>query len=205
MSEKEFTFDNKTTNAHSANSGINKFLISQDLDSKGERIEAATLIRKFADHSPLILSKWGQPDIPDKLSHYFDSSLLEDEKGKVEMLQAWEGKLPKPSSDLEWAPWLEATTRRILACNARLAKERRRLRGAQVKTHSKKIQLAESSSNGTQLTNKCGTSCPNRKESWQRSSKLQLNVTVTFQWPNGLGMGTLVPKLSLNSTESERK
>jgi len=39
------------------------------------------------------------------------------------MLQAWEGKLPKPSSDLEWALWLEATTRRVLACIVRLTKE----------------------------------------------------------------------------------
>jgi hypothetical protein len=121
------------------------------------------------------------------------------------MLQAWEGELPKPSSDSKWAPWLEATTRKVLPCNAKLAKERRCLRGAHVRAHTKKIQLAESSSNGTQLTNKCGTSCSNRKESWQRSSKLQLSVIITSQWPNGLGMGTLVPKLSLTSIESERK
>jgi hypothetical protein len=59
------------------------------------------------------------------------------------MLQAWEGELPKPLNDSEWAPWLEAATRRVLACNTRLAKERRRLRGAQVRVHVKKIQLAE--------------------------------------------------------------
>jgi hypothetical protein len=34
---------------------------------------------------------------------------------------------------------LEVATRRILACNTRLAKERRRLRGAKVKMHVKKI------------------------------------------------------------------
>jgi hypothetical protein len=78
-----------------------------------------------------------------KLSHYFDSSLLKDEKGRVEMLQAWEGELPKPSSDSEWAPWLEATTRKVLAYNTRLVKERRRLREMQVRVHSKKIQLAK--------------------------------------------------------------
>ncbi len=59
------------------------------------------------------------------------------------MLQAWERELPKPSSDSEWAPWLEAATRRVFACNARLAKERHRLRGAQVRKHAKKIQLVE--------------------------------------------------------------
>jgi hypothetical protein len=106
---------------------------------KGERIEAATLIQKFSNHFPLVLSIWGQPTTPDKSFHYFDSSLLKDEKGRVKMLQAWEGELPKPSSDLEWAPWLEAATKRVLACNALLAKERRRLKGVQVRAHAKKI------------------------------------------------------------------
>jgi hypothetical protein len=130
MSAKEFTFNNGRSGAHSTVSCINKFFVSQNLDSTSGRIEAATLIRKFSDHSPLVLSIWGQPDIPDKLSHYFDSSLLKDEKGRVEMLQAWEGELPKPLNDLEWAPWLEAATKKILACNIKLAKERCRLRGA---------------------------------------------------------------------------
>jgi hypothetical protein len=59
------------------------------------------------------------------------------------MLQAWEGELLKPLNDSEWAPWLEAATRRVLACNTRLTKERCRLRGVQVRVHAKKIQLAE--------------------------------------------------------------
>jgi hypothetical protein len=130
MSIKEFTFDNGRSGASSAVLHINKFLVSQDLDLRGERIEATTSIQKFLDHSPLVLSIWGQHAIPNKSFHYFDSSLLEDEKGRIEILQAWEGELPKPSNDLEWAPWLEATTKRVLACNTRLAKERCRLRGA---------------------------------------------------------------------------
>jgi hypothetical protein len=130
MSAKEFTFDNERSSAGSTVSRIDKFLVSQDLDLRGRRIEAATSIRKFSNHFPLVVSIWGQPAILDKSSHYFDSSLLEDEKGRTEMLQAWEGELPKPSSDSEWAPWLEAATRRILACNARLAKERRHLKRA---------------------------------------------------------------------------
>ncbi len=122
---------------------INKFLVSQDLNSRGEKIEAATSIRKFSDHSPLVLSIWGHPTIPNKPSHYFDFPLLKDEKKRVEMLQAWEGELPKPSNNSKWAPWLEAVIRRILACNERLAKEKHRLKGAQVRTHVKKIQLVE--------------------------------------------------------------
>ncbi len=88
MSAKEFTFDNRRFNAGSGVSRINKFLVSQDLDSRGRRIEAATSIQKFSDHSTLVVSIWGQPAILDKLFHYFDSSLLEDEKGRAEMLQA---------------------------------------------------------------------------------------------------------------------
>jgi hypothetical protein len=119
MFAKEFTFDNERSGAHSMVSHIDKFLISQDLDSRGRKIEAAASIQKFLDHSPLVLSIWGQPNIINKLSHYFDSSLLKAEKRRVEMLQAWEGELPKPSSDSEWAPWLEAATIRVLACNAK--------------------------------------------------------------------------------------
>jgi hypothetical protein len=118
MFVKEFTFDNGRFGARLAVLCIDKFLVSQDLDLRGGRIEVATSIQKFSDHFPLVLSIWAQPAILDKSSHYFDSSLLEDEKGRAKMLQVWEGELPKPSSDSEWAPWLEAVTRGILACNA---------------------------------------------------------------------------------------
>ncbi len=104
MFAKEFTFNNRRSDAHSTVSRIDKFLISQDLDSISRRIEMTTLIQKFSNHSPLVLFIWGQPNIPNKPSHYFDFSLLKDEKGRAEMLQAWEGELPKPSSDSKWAP-----------------------------------------------------------------------------------------------------
>jgi len=80
MSTKEFTFDNGRSNMRSAVSRINKFLISQDLDTRGRRIEAAISIQKFSNHFPLVLPIWGQLAIPDKPFHYFDSSLLKDGK-----------------------------------------------------------------------------------------------------------------------------
>jgi exonuclease III len=55
MSEKEFTFDNGRSKLRSAILRIDKFLVSQDLDTRGGIIEAATSIRKFSDHSPLVL------------------------------------------------------------------------------------------------------------------------------------------------------
>ncbi len=59
MSAKEFTFDNRRSGTHSTISRIDKFLVSQDLDSRGGRIEATVSIRKFSDHFLLVLSIWG--------------------------------------------------------------------------------------------------------------------------------------------------
>jgi exonuclease III len=59
MSTKEFTFDNGKSGVRSAVLRINKFFVSQDLDSRSGKIEVATSIRKFLDHSPLVLSIWG--------------------------------------------------------------------------------------------------------------------------------------------------
>jgi hypothetical protein len=41
MSKKEFTFDNGRKDQRSAVSRIDKFLVSQELDARGGRIEAA--------------------------------------------------------------------------------------------------------------------------------------------------------------------
>jgi exonuclease III len=88
MSEKTFTIDNGRSGAGSAISRIDKFMISQDLDSRGGRIQSAVTIRKFLDHAPLIISIWGQAAGTDKLASYFDASLLEDERNKAALLQA---------------------------------------------------------------------------------------------------------------------
>jgi hypothetical protein len=62
---------------------------------------------------------------------------------KVTMLKAWEGKTPKRTREVGWAPWIEAAIQRVMTCNASLIKERNRLKGMQVRVHSRKIQLAE--------------------------------------------------------------
>jgi hypothetical protein len=59
------------------------------------------------------------------------------------MLQTWDEELPKPTKDSKWAPWLKVVAKRVMLCNTQLAKERKRLRGAQVRAHAKKIQLIE--------------------------------------------------------------
>jgi exonuclease III len=60
MSKKEYTFDNGRKGQGSAVSRIDKFLVSQELDSRGGRIEAAPSIRKISDHSPLVITVWGR-------------------------------------------------------------------------------------------------------------------------------------------------
>lgn len=123
MSKKEYTFDNGRAGACSEVLHINKFLVSQELDMRGGRIEAAKSVRNLSNHSPLMITISGQLVDPLKQKKYFDSSLLSDEKCKVIMLHVWEGETPKPTRDIEWAPWLEGATQRVMAYNALLVKE----------------------------------------------------------------------------------
>jgi exonuclease III len=64
MSKKEFTYDNGRSGARLAVSRIDKFLVSQDIDETGGRIEAAASVRKLSDHSPLLIMMWGHPPPP---------------------------------------------------------------------------------------------------------------------------------------------
>jgi exonuclease III len=78
MTAKEFTFDNGRSGPSSTVLHIDKFSISQNLDTQGRRIEAAISIRKLLDHSPLVLTIWGWPIAPDRTNCYFDPSVLGD-------------------------------------------------------------------------------------------------------------------------------
>jgi hypothetical protein len=99
MSKKELSFDNGRAGRTSAISRIDKFMISQTIDERGGRIEAAASMRKFTDHSPLIIKIWGCHDAPKNTSSFFDVSLLSDKKRKKEMLEAWAGDAPLPTND----------------------------------------------------------------------------------------------------------
>jgi hypothetical protein len=109
MSKKEYTFENDRSRACSAISCIDKFIVFQDLDIRGGRIEVAMSIRKLSNHSPLILTIWGQLIESSKHNKCFDSSLLGIETCKAAMLKAWEGETPKPTREARWAPWIKAT------------------------------------------------------------------------------------------------
>jgi hypothetical protein len=75
MTKKSFTFDNGRKGQGSAVSRIDKFLVSQELDTRGGRIEVAPSIRKISDHSPLVLTIWGRHSGPYTLASYFDRNL----------------------------------------------------------------------------------------------------------------------------------
>jgi exonuclease III len=91
MSKKEYTFDNGRKGQGSAVSRIDKFLVSQELDSRGGRIEAAPSIKKISDHSPLMITVWGRTPAPSKTTTFFDITLLKDDVNRGALLEAWEG------------------------------------------------------------------------------------------------------------------
>jgi hypothetical protein len=139
MSKKEYTFDNGWSDPGATISCIDKFLVSHELHTLGGRIELAPLLKRLLNHSPLVLTLWGQPNNQEQAKKYFDTSLLRDDGSKKKVLQAWEGSEPKPTTTSDWADWLEAATERVMWCNMRLAKEKKRARGALVRVHNKRI------------------------------------------------------------------
>ncbi len=143
MSKKEYTFDNGRKGQGSAVSRIDKFLVSQELDARGGRIEAAPSMRKISDHSPLVITIWGRPSSTATALKYFDTTLLKEDRSRAAILDAWRGTQPPPSLDADWPSWLEAATRRVFACNGRLAREKRRAKGASIRELQHKIRLAE--------------------------------------------------------------
>jgi exonuclease III len=96
LSKKEFTFGNGRVGASSAVSRIDKFMISQTVEERGGRIEATTSVRKFTDHSPLVIMVWGKHDVTINPLRFFDTSLLNDERGRQEMWDAWVGNHHSP-------------------------------------------------------------------------------------------------------------
>lgn len=122
-------------------SKIDKFMISQSLEERGGQIKASASVRKLSDHSPLIITIWGQHSAPNNPPCYFDIALLSDGKSRKEMLEAWVA-IPPPN-DLDWPTWLEAATDKVMRCNSRLSKERKHAQGTCVRACSKKIQLPE--------------------------------------------------------------
>jgi len=68
---------------------------------------------------------------------------LEEEKSKAALLQAWAGDSLTPPNNQGWAYWIEAAIKRVMICNNRVAKAKRHLKGAIIRSHIEKIKLAE--------------------------------------------------------------
>jgi endonuclease/exonuclease/phosphatase family metal-dependent hydrolase len=98
MSKKEFTFDNGRKGQGSVVSKIDKFLISQELDARGGRIETAPLIRRIFDHSPLVLTISGRTSALSMPTTYFNIALLREADcwifGEGEAAISW--RMPPP-------------------------------------------------------------------------------------------------------------
>jgi exonuclease III len=102
MSNKEYTFDNGRKGQGSAVSRIDKFLVSQELDARGGRIEAAPSMRKISNHSPLVITIWGRSSSPSTTATYFDTTLLREDRSRATLPDAWRGTQPPPSLDADW-------------------------------------------------------------------------------------------------------
>jgi hypothetical protein len=118
-------------------------MISQELDARGGRIEADPSIRRISDHSPLVLTIWGRTSAPPTPATYFDIALLREADNMLALLDAWSGTQPMPSQDEKWSAWLEAASERVLQCNIRIAREKKKVKGARVRNLQQKIRLAE--------------------------------------------------------------
>ncbi|CAM6009036.1 unnamed protein product [Sphagnum balticum] len=144
LTKKAFTYDNKRLGATSVVSRIDKIMDSQTLKERGGRIEVAASVRRLTNHSPLVITIWGQHNAPSNPPCFFDISLLSEERSRQKMFDAWVGSHPlPPSNEGDWPAWLEAATGRVMMCNARLSKEKKRAQGTSARACTKKIQLAE--------------------------------------------------------------
>jgi len=110
------------------------------LEERGGRIEATASVRKLTDHSPLVITIWGQHNALSSPSRLFDISLLSEERSRQKMLDVWVGSHPFPlSNEADWSTWLEVATGKVMMCNARLSKEKKRAQGMSVRACTKKI------------------------------------------------------------------
>ncbi|CAK9869616.1 unnamed protein product [Sphagnum jensenii] len=84
-----------------------QIMVSQEITKRGGRIESATSVRKLSNHSPLVMTVWGNHPPLENLPHYFDISLLAEEELRKEMVAAWKGDQESPPNNQGWPAWLE--------------------------------------------------------------------------------------------------
>jgi hypothetical protein len=90
-----------------------------------------------------MLTIWGRTSAPPTPATYFNIVLLREVDSRSALFDAWTGTQPTPSQDEEWPTWLEAASERVLQCNIRITREKKKAKGARVKNLQQKIRLAE--------------------------------------------------------------
>jgi len=90
-----------------------------------------------------VLTIWGRTSAPPTPATYFDIALLKEKECRSALLDAWIGTQPMPSQDVKWPTWLEAASGRVLQCNIKIAREKKKAKGARIRTLQQKIRLAE--------------------------------------------------------------
>jgi len=143
MLSKEYTFDNGRAGPRFAVSRIDKFMISQDIEVRGGRIETTASVKKLSDHSPLVITVWGNHLPLGNPPRFFDASLLSEETCKKEMLLVWDGDHSRRTNDQDWLAWLEAAIGHVMHCNTRLARDKKHAQRTRIRTYAKKVQLAK--------------------------------------------------------------
>jgi hypothetical protein len=96
-------------------------------------------VRKLSDHLPLVITVWGNHPPLGNAPRFFDTSLLSEETCKKEMLSTWDGDHSRLANDQDWSAWLEATIGRVMHCNTRLARDKKRAQGTRARTYAKKV------------------------------------------------------------------
>ncbi len=90
-----------------------------------------------------MLTIWGRTSAPPIPTTYFDIALLKEKETRSALLDAWTGTQPTPSHDAEWPAWLEAASGRVFQCNIKIAREKKKAKGARVRNFRQKIRLAK--------------------------------------------------------------
>jgi hypothetical protein len=90
-----------------------------------------------------VLTIWGHTPAPPSPTIYFDTTLLKEEESRSALLDVWMGTQPMPSQDAKWPTWLPAASERVLRCNNKIMREKKKTKGAKIRTLQEKIGLAE--------------------------------------------------------------
>ncbi len=206
LSKTTYTYDNGQQGPPSVQSRIDKFLVSQSVEERGGQIEISPSVRKLSDHLPLTIKIWGlQRTTQGNRPSYFDLSLLGEEKGRKELLDAWTGAHPPPLSPPlivsigkdGWSQLLAGSC--VATCISRKIKGKRGELASE--PAPKKFSWPKSNFKRTQSTLRFGTFSRRLRRNSPKFSRTPSRGTNISTLPNGCATVTLAPNPSSTSTE----